>query len=418
MSYDLTISNYSTDELFILLGIDNSYERTAENISNSSTDLYNKALEEDNEELALFFKNVQEKLLADIRKPTSITVIDNHDLKYTSRIVNVDSQYKEVIDVNNANTSDYVFVLTEPLEKMVGFFLYSVEIPYSWYTFDYAYGTSCINIDDTRYDISSGNYSPSELINELNSIFTDISLSLVTKTGKVTIENKTSNVRNIIFFDELYNTSGLENSKINSNLGWLLGFRKSSYTLDGNSKITSEGLIDTWGTRYITLAIDDFNNNKISKRLIGVSNPENVCDIPIYNQEYNLVKTGSKTNEFQIEQISTMKTLTNAQINTFNNIVNDRNSKSVTRILAPVTGDILAKIPIKNPVKWNLDNISIPIVEFSGPIQEAKRAYFGPVTVTRMRVTLQDDKGRILNLNGLDWSFTLITKHLYQNDVV
>ena len=30
------------------------------------------------------------------------------------------------------------------------------------------------------------------------------------------------------------------------------------------------------------------------------------------------------------------------------------------------------------------------------------------------RVTLRDDKGNIVNLNGADWSFSLISTHLYE----
>ena len=42
------------------------------------------------------------------------------------------------------------------------------------------------------------------------------------------------------------------------------------------------------------------------------------------------------------------------------------------------------------------------------------RTYFGPVNISRMRVALQDDKGNTLNLNGGDWSITLMAETLYQ----
>jgi len=42
------------------------------------------------------------------------------------------------------------------------------------------------------------------------------------------------------------------------------------------------------------------------------------------------------------------------------------------------------------------------------------RVYFGPVNISRMRVSLQDDKGNTLNLNGSDWSITLMAETLYQ----
>ena len=53
-------------------------------------------------------------------------------------------------------------------------------------------------------------------------------------------------------------------------------------------------------------------------------------------------------------------------------------------------------------------------IEFSGSLQQNKRVYFGPVNLERMRVKLYDDKGNILNMNGADWSFTIICEVLYQ----
>jgi hypothetical protein len=53
-------------------------------------------------------------------------------------------------------------------------------------------------------------------------------------------------------------------------------------------------------------------------------------------------------------------------------------------------------------------------VEFSGSLQDNKRVYFGPVNISRMRVRLLDDKGNNLNLNGADWSLTLLSENLYQ----
>ena len=38
------------------------------------------------------------------------------------------------------------------------------------------------------------------------------------------------------------------------------------------------------------------------------------------------------------------------------------------------------------------------------------RDYFGPVTLTTLTVSLWDDRGNVLGLNGLDWAFTLVVK--------
>jgi hypothetical protein len=53
-------------------------------------------------------------------------------------------------------------------------------------------------------------------------------------------------------------------------------------------------------------------------------------------------------------------------------------------------------------------------VEFGGTIQDNKRIYFGPVNIDRMHIKLIDDKGYTVNLNGAEWSITLISENLYQ----
>ena len=80
------------------------------------------------------------------------------------------------------------------------------------------------------------------------------------------------------------------------------------------------------------------------------------------------------------------------------------------RSKAPTSSDILAIIPIKTT---GLSTGSV-IVEFSGSLQESIRTYFGPVNIERLAVKLLNDKGQVLDLNGLDWVITLICDCLYQ----
>ena len=53
-------------------------------------------------------------------------------------------------------------------------------------------------------------------------------------------------------------------------------------------------------------------------------------------------------------------------------------------------------------------------VDFGGSLQDNKRDYFGPVNIVRLRIKLLDDRGNVVNLNGNDWSITLISESLYQ----
>jgi hypothetical protein len=51
--------------------------------------------------------------------------------------------------------------------------------------------------------------------------------------------------------------------------------------------------------------------------------------------------------------------------------------------------------------------------EFGGALQENKRMFFGPVNITKMSVQLVNDRGDIVDLNGGNWSFSMICEALY-----
>ena len=55
-----------------------------------------------------------------------------------------------------------------------------------------------------------------------------------------------------------------------------------------------------------------------------------------------------------------------------------------------------------------------PLIEYGTSLQSNSRTYFGPVNIERLRVKLVDDKGNLMNLHDIDWSFTLIIEQLYQ----
>ena len=41
------------------------------------------------------------------------------------------------------------------------------------------------------------------------------------------------------------------------------------------------------------------------------------------------------------------------------------------------------------------------------------REYFGPVNIQKLEIKVYDEYGRILDLNNMDWSFTLAFEKLY-----
>ena len=55
---------------------------------------------------------------------------------------------------------------------------------------------------------------------------------------------------------------------------------------------------------------------------------------------------------------------------------------------------------------------SISRDSFDSDINE--RNYFGPVSIQRLKISLVDYLGNLVNLNGHDWSFTLKVEELYE----
>ena len=436
---DLDINNYKIKELFDFFFDDEDKIESIDKviIEDKAKELINKAEIKKQDKLVNFINKAKDILIKSIdtdsdtdtdteveedNKNDNTNYVFSKELmegtlnptykQIITRLVNIDSQYKGIIETNNENTTNYDFEFTETLTNVISISLYSLEIPYSWYTFDESYGTNIFMIDDTEYKIKPGNYSPEDLIVEVNRVIDiDVSCELITSSGKVMFKNNSS--KDVIM--KFYSDTDIKftNAKVNNNLGWLLGFRREEITLYKDSEISSQAILDVWGPRYIFLLLDDYNNNQSSKSLIGITKPDNNIMPSTITEPVNRILNSSNSKDISIQQNTTLKTIPNNILEAENLKNQDRNKKLKPRYSSPVNSNYFAKIPIKVSRDWN-NSCSVPFVEFSGPIQKNQRDYFGPININKMKVTLLDDKGNILNINGLDWSFSLQTTHVYQ----
>ena len=97
--------------------------------------------------------------------------------EFVNRLITIDSTYRP----NKETLSTYfTFTLSEQLKNVVSMKLYSIQIPKTWYTISNTFGSnffkiegSVPGIDDGNHDyiidISAGNYTPTELVDEINS---------------------------------------------------------------------------------------------------------------------------------------------------------------------------------------------------------------------------------------------------------
>ena len=82
--------------------------------------------------------------------------------------MNIDTQYRQNVfpfsvdpGAPSSNT-DFTLDLSDPLRRTTSIKLYSVQIPYSWYAIDSAYGNNCFTISGETVVVPSGNYTPEE----------------------------------------------------------------------------------------------------------------------------------------------------------------------------------------------------------------------------------------------------------------
>jgi len=136
------------------------------------------------------------------------------------------------------------------------------------------------------------------------------------------------------------------NKNIMNTLGWTLGFRLGNY-LFIDEKITSEGLYDCGGERYIYVSINDYQYND--------NNFNTVC--------------------FD------------------NSILNE---------------DVIAKIPMVN------GKLCLTIDDVNNSLTKTRR-YNGPVNIARLQIKILDKFGFVIDLNHMDFSFTLELEVLYES---
>lgn len=371
----------------------------------------------------------------------------------TYRIVNIDSMYRNHLwltnEVYDSKTStNMTITLNDMLDNVTTLELTNVCIPFTFYNIDPGYGNHYFYIQETsnpettltKIEISGGNYDNSTLIANINTSltnasFTDVDFSLNTMTNKVTVEN-TSNTTSydLIFYDYL-DTNENENfsnekvnalsadvqSKLNNNLGWILGFRNLDYsnncleyTISTNATLTTESLCFIPHTKYFIIVIDDLNKNQTNKGLVQISNERPFINKTTHYKDVindlslNCLKQKVTMEEYRkmtTRQITKNELYSALQINNYRSTFSEKNSKLDANLIS----NVFAVVPFEN--KSLLWGSSI----FTSDKNKFKRKYSGPVNISKMNVKLLDDRGNLLNLNGAEWSFSMISTHLYQH---
>jgi hypothetical protein len=266
-----------------------------------------------------------------------------------------------------SNPCDFLYILPSEIKNVVSMRLASIEIPNAWYLFSSSKKNNIFKIEisvnknekeEFTIIIPSGNYDYESLENYLNETYFYKSTSeeeTLLKYIKFSINeyNLKSSFEILLEEDDddveiSFSLHFMEdiNQNIMNTFGWAIGFRLGNY-LNINGKITSEGLYDGGGDRYIYVSINDYQYND----------------------------------------------------NNFNTVCFD---KSI------LNEDVIAKIPMVN------GKLCLIIDDVDNPLTKTRR-YNGPVNIARLQIKILDKFGCIIDLNHMDFSFTLELEVLYES---
>jgi len=315
--------------------------------------------------------------------------------------------------------------------------------------------------NDMTIQILEGSYTRKQLYNLIN---TNVSTNKYLNRSKIILNNNnntqfeininrayTADDYNMVFYD-IYSfvkctnrITNLQNVSWNDTLGWFLGFRKqlvysldeqTGYSISAPYAVGRRMNADTTFTNniynYFLLKLDDYTQSHLNDGLITIGNDytnvydstykmvvnNQVNDLPNYiTNQYAVCNPATKKVQINNIYIKGENKLTNNQVYAAQQILDAKQlqqTNTVSYSKGPYIQDLFALIPIKTTGATS----GATITDSSGPLQNQNRVYFGPVNIRRMTVSLLNDKGDLVDLNGSNWSFSLVCEQLYQKNVV
>ena len=296
MNDEYNVKNYSDKELYNILDLVNPTDRELEAKLNNMIWKYNNIGGESGEKLSKFFTDIyehffevdeeeeeeeeiykeekkeenEEKEEIDEKKNENLDY--NFQLEYSKgklnpllqqtvkRIVSIDSQYRD----NKATMStDYTFNLSDPLKDVVNLRLYSIQIPYTWYTINTNYGSNFFMIKGNRSGINNGNHDYKIEVPVGNYTAAD----LITAVNVSLQSLKTNALYTDASFGETNITYDPANSKSSINLDLTKNYNENQYNLvfqnwtTPNSLTRSGSIASFLGFNRQTYNIDKIYSN-------------------------------------------------------------------------------------------------------------------------------------------------------------
>jgi len=186
-------------------------------------------------------------------------VMTNVHKQSKTKLVNVDMKFRD--EYNYSQIANYNITLPERINDVKSIEIMNIEVPISYYNISSNLGNNyfkVMNSDGSNplvITIPDSQYTAFILGEKINFLLTNSIYSGLLYNSDGTRSKFTGNVK--IEFD-IDSTGNNDKYNFKSKLGWLLGFRNTSYVITTN--IVSEAALDLNGPRYLYLAVDEFNN--------------------------------------------------------------------------------------------------------------------------------------------------------------
>ena len=317
--------------------------------------------------------------------------------KTISKLLTVDSRFRHFY--NESTSTNYNVDLPYVINNVIELKLSDLEFPTTYYPFTDEYENNyfwiryCYSLSDEvkieRYIyiyVEAGNYYHAGLIDQIQAVFTATGAPLVAS------------------FNLDYNNAG----------GVGVGNGKVTIGVDEDS---SYNLYD------ITEFELNFTGSKLTSDIENYNVSHEVYDTDIINRFYNVASTVPYQQRFGWMLGFRNKTYNTSTYYTSEAIldilgpkylylvVDDLNSSSNINFFSNsedslLNGNILARISLKG-YPFSIQSQG----DFG--IYTEPRYYYGPVNIHKLGVKMIDEYGRIININGMDFSFTLSLTTIY-----
>ena len=303
--------------------------------------------------MSKYFDNKDSFLEPRVNQYNSHMVMTNVSQPTRKKYINFDTRS---LDSSGNGIANYTINLPERINNVKSIMACNIEVPITFFNVSSNLGNNSFGVYDVYHNssssvvVSDGNYTSSTITTEINSKLTalgnnfdDLSFNVVNNYVITSVKSGSAATSGIDLNFAVNSNNEFDKYNFKSKLGWLLGFRDTSFNITSTTK-TATALPDLNGPRYLYLVVDEFTKGNQSSFLA--------------------VDTRSQ-----------------------------------------VQSNILARV-VMDKTNHGFGNI-LPANNYNGLLLTDRRSYNGRVDLQKLKIQLTDEYGTPVDLNGAGFSFCL-----------